>query len=63
MIKNLIIAILIALPAVASANSRDKYPKVKTHHRGFNYKKHHRKSQKWRRQARRNPNCRHNLHV
>lgn len=58
MIKHLIIAILIALPAVASANSRDKYPKVKTHHRGFNYKKHRRNVKKQQRHSRHSKSCR-----
>lgn len=55
MIKHMIIALLIALPMVASANSRDKYPKVKKH--GFNYKKHHRFVKRHKRHSRHSQSC------
>jgi hypothetical protein len=56
MLKSLIIAILIALPAVASAHTTDKFPKNKANS-GFNYKKHYRKQAKHKRKMRRSPAC------
>jgi hypothetical protein len=58
MIKHLIIAILIALPLVASANTRDKYPK----HKGFNYKKHRKHVKKQQRHSRHSNSCRQWIH-
>jgi hypothetical protein len=57
MLKSLIIAILIALPVVASAHTTDKFPKNKAKS-GFNYKKHYRKQAKHKRKMRRSPACR-----
>jgi hypothetical protein len=54
MIKHMIIALLIALPVVASANTRDKYPKAK----GFNYKKNHRKVKRQLYHSRHSQSCR-----
>lgn len=54
MIKHMIIALLIALPVVASANTRDKYPKTK----GFNYRKHYKKVSKQLRHCRHSQSCR-----
>jgi hypothetical protein len=57
MLKSLIIAILIALPAVASAHTTDKFPKNKSNS-GFNYKKHYKKQAKLKRKNRKRSSCR-----
>ena len=59
MIKYMITAIIIAISVNAGAT--DKWPKAKSS--GYNYKKRYKQSKKHRRQVRRNPNCRHTLHL